>query len=239
MHIEGFEIADRFCGPPRSGNGGYTCGRIAKHLSGTVSVRLKAPPPLHTELRLESSENEARLFHGSTLIGEARRAQLELQPPSSPTFEQAQEAAQFFAGFKLHDFPGCFVCGPERRQEDGLRIFPGPMENTSTIAAPWTPSAALADEAGGIKSEFLWSALDCTGAFTLPPLPEGVVIVLGELTVSIVDTVKLGDQCIVIGWPLGSEGRKHLAGTAIYAPQNRLVALGRAVWLEVSSSIWT
>ena len=238
MQIEHFQIADRFCGPPRSGNGGYTCGRIAKHLSGDVSVRLKAPPPLHTELRLESSENRAQLFHGSTLIGEARSVQLELQPPPSPTFGQAKKAAQLFSGFKLHPFPGCFVCGTDRQQADGLRIFPGLLENSSTIAAPWMPSASLANEAGEIKSEFLWSALDCTGAFTLSPLPEGVTTVLGELTVSILDTVKIGEQCIVIGWPLGSQGRKHLAGTAIYAPENRLVALAQAVWLEVSATLW-
>lgn len=143
-----------------------------------------------------------------------------------------------FSGFRLHPFPGCFVCGTDRLQDDGLRIFPGAIENTSTIAAPWIPTASLADEAGDIKSEFLWSALDCTGAFTLPPLPEGVTTVLGELTVSIVDTVTVGEQCVVIGWPLGSEGRKHMAGTAIYAPDNRLIALSRAVWLEVSASGW-
>ena len=238
MHIEHFEIAERFRGPPRSGNGGYACGRIAKNLRGTVAVRLKAPPPLGTELRLESTDDEARLFRDSTLIGEARRTQLDLQPPSSPTYEQAEVAAQLFRWFKSHRFPGCFVCGPERQQADGLRLFPGPLEGTSTIAAPWAPSTSLADEAGRIKSEFLWSALDCTGAFTLFPLPEDVSIVLGELAAYIVGSVKPGDRCVVIGWPLGGEGRKHLAGTAIYSPENRLVAVGRAVWLEVSSSAW-
>ena len=98
--------------------------------------------------------------------------------------------------------------------------------------------AEKVNEAGDIKPEFLWSALDCTGAFTLSPLPEGVATVLGELTVSILDSVKIDEQCIVIGWPLGSQGRKHLAGTAIYAPENRLVALAQAVWLEVSATLW-
>jgi hypothetical protein len=124
------------------------------------------------------------------------------------------------------------------QQDDGLRIFPGAMENTSTIAAPWIPTASLAGESGVIKSEFLWSALDCTGAFTLAPLPKGITTVLGELTVYIVDTLKFGEQCVVISWPLGSEGRKHYAGTAIYDPDNRLIALSRTVWLEVSASIW-
>jgi len=41
VNTEDLEIAERFCGPPNSGNGGYVCGRIAKNLSGTVSVCLK------------------------------------------------------------------------------------------------------------------------------------------------------------------------------------------------------
>ena len=51
MKREYLEIAERFCGPPNSGNGGYVCGLLAKHLTGTVTVRLKAPPPLKTKLR--------------------------------------------------------------------------------------------------------------------------------------------------------------------------------------------
>ena len=239
MQIEHFQIADRFCGPPRSGNGGYTCGRIAKHLPGAVSVRLKAPPPLQVDLRLESSDTEAQLFHESKLIGQAQLAELDLQIPTCPTFVQAQASSKLFSGFKLHSFPSCFVCGPERLQEDGLRIFPGLLENSTTIAATWVPSASLSDEAGNIKPEFLWSALDCTGAFTIAALPEALTTVLGELTVFIVDTLKLGEQCVVIGWPLGSQGCKHLAGTAIYAPDNRLVAFSRAVWMEVSSTVWS
>lgn len=239
MHVERFEIAYRFCGPPRSGNGGYTCGRVAKHLQGTAAVRLKAPPPLNAELRLESTEEEARLFHETTLVAEARRSQLSVQPPPGPSYEEAEEAAQSFIGFKSHRFPGCFVCGPERTQNDGLCIFPGPLNNTSTIAAPWTPDASLADESGNLRPEFLWAALDCTGAFTSFPLPDGVAIVLGELAASILGVVKPGDRCVVLGWPLGVEGRKRLAGTAIYAPNNRLVALARAVWIEVPSSTWS
>ena len=43
MQTEHVVIAARFCGPPNAGNGGYVCGRIARHLRGTVAVRLTAP----------------------------------------------------------------------------------------------------------------------------------------------------------------------------------------------------
>ena len=43
------------------------------------------------------------------------------------------------------------------------------------------------------------------------PLPEGVAIVLGELCAAIVAGLAPGEPCVVIGWPLGVEGRKRLA----------------------------
>jgi hypothetical protein len=238
MQIDRFQIAERFRGPPRSGNGGYVCGRIAKHLSGTVSARLKAPPPLDTEVRLESSAGYARLFDGDILIGEARTSVLEMQVPSPPSYGQAQEASASFLGFKTHTFPGCFVCGPAREPMDGLRIFPGQVAGTPTIAAPWTPDRSLADEAGILRSEFLWSALDCTGGFAVLPLPEGLAIVLGELCTSIVGTIQVGERCVVTGWPLGTEGRKRFAGSAVYNARSQLIAQARAVWFEVPLSTW-
>lgn len=239
MRIERFSISDRFCGPPRSGNGGYVCARIAKHLEGPVAVRLKTPPPLNAALRLESSEEVAHLFQDAVLIGEARRTQLDLQEPPCPTFEQAEQSATAFLGFKNHAFPRCFVCGPDRQPTDGLRIFPGPLASSSTIAAPWITDNSIADENGIVKSEFLWAALDCTGGFAVLPLPAGVAIVLGELCASFAGTIDCGERCVVMGWPLGVQGRKRLAGSAVYTEGGRLVAKARAVWVEVPLSAWS
>jgi hypothetical protein len=237
-HIEHFQIADRFHGPPRSGNGGYTCGRVAKHLTGVVSARLKMPPPLDTQLRLETDANEARLLDGTTLVAQAKQSSLELSAPPCPSFAEAEQASKSYIGFRLHTFPGCFVCGPQRAPHDGLRIFPGPLKDSSTIAAPWIPDASLADDSGRLRSEFLWASLDCAGAFVHFPLPEGLAIVLGELTAAIEGDVRPGERCIVMAWPLGVDGRKRYSGTAVYAPDNRLVALARATWIEVPSDTW-
>jgi hypothetical protein len=239
LHIEQFTIAERFCGPPRSGNGGYVCGRIARHLPGTVAVRLKAPPPLNIGLRLETAGEEARLFHDTTLIGEGRRGQLDLKIAAAPTLEQARLATRSFLGFKTHPFPGCFVCGTARNPQDGLRIFPGAVNGSSTIAAPWTPDASLADEWGMVKSEFLWSALDCTGGFAAFPPPDGSAFVLGELCVSITGEIRAGDTTVMAGWPLGVDGRKRFVGSAVYSSEGRTIAFARAVWIEVPLSAWS
>ncbi len=238
MSIELFEIESRFCGPPRSGNGGYVCGRIAKHLSGPVAVRLKVAPPLGTPLRLESTDAQAQLFHDAILVGEAKRAPLELDTPKSPPFAEAESATRSFLGFTQHAFPRCFVCGPERQPTDGLRIFPGRVGSSTVLAAPWQPDASLGDKSGKVGSEFIWAALDCTGGFAVLPLPEGAAIVLGELCASVVGDVVPGERYVVAGWPLGSEGRKRFAGSAVFAENGSLVAKARAVWIEVPATAW-
>jgi hypothetical protein len=239
MRIEQFEIAERFCGPPRSGNGGYVCGRLARHLPGAVAARLKAPPPLNTALRLESSADQARLFHGDALLGEARTAPLDIDVPPCPSFPAAERAAKSYAGFAKHPFPRCFVCGPERAPNDGLRVFPGALDASATLAAPWIPDASLADESGAIRPEFLWSVLDCAGGLAYFPLADGVAIVLGELAAAIHAGLRAGDRCVVLGWAIRAEGRKRLAGSAIYAPDGRLAAVAHAVWVEVPASVWS
>lgn len=239
MQVETFEIAERFRGPPRSGNGGYVCGRIARHLQGTVAVRLKAPPPLNTGLRLESTDTGARLLNGTTLIGEAKPALLTLEPPPGPSFDAAVHASQGFLGYTAHPFPGCFVCGTGRQPADGLCLFPGPVDQSTLIAAPWIPDASLAGDTGTVRSEFIWSALDCPGAFAvMPALPDGIAVVLGELCVSLVTALAIGEHAVVTGWPIGVDGRKHLAGSAVHGADGRLVAMARAVWIEVPANAW-
>lgn len=233
MRSETLVIRSRFCGPPRSANGGYVCGRIAKYLPGAASVRLKAPPPIEVELRVESTDEEAHLFHESTLIGEAKRAKLDLVPPAAPSYAEAEKASKSYIGFTNHAFPRCFVCGPQRAPADGMRIFPGVFEERSLVAAPWIPDRSLAGDSQEVDSEFIWSALDCSGGFSVLPVPEGKAILLGELCVRIDGVVAPGERCVVVGWSLGIDGRKRFAGSAIYSEVGKPVAVARATWIEI------
>ena len=236
MNLQTVVISRRFCGPPQSGNGGYVCGRVAKHLTGPAVVRLKAPPPLETVLESSVVDGVVKLLHGSTVIAEGRATELDLVPPPTPSFEEAKEAAKSCAGFTRHAFPRCFVCGPERAVGDGMRIFPGSIESRSIVAAPWIPDASLAQSLHQVETEFLWAALDCTSAFAVLPIPEGKAIVLGELCARIDGSVASGEKCTVIGWPLQFDGRKRFAGSAIFSESGRPVAIGRATWIEVPLS---
>ena len=230
-------IDHRFRGPPRSGNGGYTCGLLAAALGGPACVRLRRPPPLERALLITLEEGQVRLLDGEEVVAEGRLAPLELEVPEPPSFADAVAAAGHYVGRHGHAFPECFVCGPRRRPGDGLRIFAGAAAGP-VLAAPWVPDASLADEDGRIRLEFLWAALDCPGAFAVLPLPPGVTVVLGELCAEVQDGLTPGEPCVVQGWPLGAEGRKRYAGTSVHTARGRLVARARATWIEVPLADW-
>lgn len=238
MTSDSLQIADRFCGPPNSGNGGYVCGLLARHLPGTVTARLKVPPPLNTALRREWDAESARLFHGATLVAEARRSELRLEAPTCPTLAQAEAAAAHYPGFKQHLFPRCFVCGPDRAAGDGLRIFAGPLHGQALHAAPWIPDDSLTDGHGQVAAEFIWAALDCPSGFAVLPVPDGLAIVLGELCASITASLSVGEPTVVSSWRIAHEGRRRISGTAIHRTDGALVAVARAVWIEVPHKPW-
>ena len=228
-------IPRRFNGPPRSGNGGYVCGRLASYLSGPVSVRLRAPPPLERDLKVDAGDGGVCLFDGETLVAQARLAALEIAVPSTPTFAQAESASKSYAGFTRHLLPTCFVCGPQRAPGDGMRIFPGPLPDSSVLAAPWVPHASLADSSGQVLPEFMWAALDCAGAFAVRS-PEDGLVLLGELCARLDGKVACGERCVVVAWALGTEGRKHFAGTAVLSASGIAVAAAKATWITVPAS---
>jgi hypothetical protein len=229
-------ISSRFCGPPNSGNGGYVCGRVAAAIEGAASVRLTAPTPLETELRIETSNGAAKLLHGSSVIAEAKAAAIQLAPPRVPSYAQAESSAGRYLGFTRHPFPRCFVCGPERRAGDGLRIFPGSLDANGVVAGPWIPDRSLANDSDVIGHEFLWAALDCTSGFSVLPIPEGKAVVLGELSARIDGNVAPEDKCVVVGWPLRIEGRKRFSAAAVLRDSGELLAIGCATWIEVAAS---
>ncbi|HKS58268.1 MAG TPA: hypothetical protein VJS12_23430 [Steroidobacteraceae bacterium] len=233
MIVETFSIERRFRGPAQSGNGGYVCGRIARHVPGTATVRLAMPPPLETPLEVDVTDGVVRLMSGTTLVGEGRVAELDIAVPAPVSLAAATESAKHYHGFDTHTFPNCFVCGPHRKPGDGLRIFAGEVPGREIVAAPWVVDASLGSPTA---NEFLWAALDCPSGFALWSPREGTTVVLGQLTGSIRGQVRPGDQCVAMGWPLQVEGRKRFAGSAVYSASGDLVAFARAIWIEVPAS---
>lgn len=224
-------IEPRFCGPPDSGNGGYVCGMLAGFLQGTVEVMLRKPPPLSKPLQVIAEGEKARLMDNDILIAEATSAALALDAPASPGFNTASEATKQYKGFNKHVFPTCFVCGPERKEHDGLRIFAGRVSGKDIVAAPWIPDASLANESGVVRDEFHWAALDCPGYFATTDTMRKSV--LGKMTAQILVPVRVNEKCVIVGWRIKDEGRKHFTGTAIYAENKTLSAIAHGIWIDI------
>jgi hypothetical protein len=225
-------IAQRYCGPPETGNGGYVCGLLAEFIDGPALMRLQEPTPLDVAMEVRQVQGGVELVRGATVIATARRSEVALAVPRAPDYAQAEAAARDYRGFKSHPFPHCFVCGPHRKADDGLRIFPGRLAATGLVASPWVPDASLADGAGLVRREILWAALDCPGAFSFE-VADGTPVLLGELAASISGRVRVGERCVVIGWELTRDGRRHYTGTALFSESGEIRGLARATWFEI------
>ncbi len=226
-----FVIAHRYRGPALSGNGGYVCGVVAGALAGPAEVTLHAPPPLETPLQLLATDSTAQLLHDEVIIATARSCVVEVEPRSPVSLREAEAASVDYDGFRSHRYPECFVCGTHRARGDGLRIYPGPTGQSESVASVWIPDSRDADADGRAREEFVWAALDCPGYYGLriPDLPA----LLGRMAAHILQRPAAGDPCVVMGWKLGQDGRKHFAASALYSAAGNLLGIATATWIEL------
>ena len=234
-------IEPRFNGPPDSANGGYTCGLLAREIDGAAEVSLRAPPPIDRELVVDGG----RLLAGETVVAEGGAVGPDrfVEPPApvSPDDARAAEMRSTYLDASTHPFPTCFVCGPLRDDGDGLRIFPGWIEERGLFASTWTPSESVVDGGDGeIPEEIVWAALDCpTSAPGMnAPGPDGRVlpIVLARLAVDVRGPVEPGAEHVITSWEIGRDGRKREAGAALYGADGELRAMARALWIELRAA---
>jgi hypothetical protein len=234
-------IPARFNGPPDSSNGGYTCGLVARALGASVAeVALRRPPPLDQPLavqrgRPDAGEGSVRLLDGDAVVAEGRALPaLDVEVPRAVSPEAAADAARRFPWFDEHAFPTCFVCGPKRAEGDGLHIFAGPVSDGDLYACPWTPASEWA-AGGSVTSEVVWAALDCPSAVPAAALvgEAAPTAVLASLAASLDRPVTVGEPHVVVSWPVGREGRKRTAASAVLDAGGVVRARARALWIEL------
>ena len=234
-------INAHFNGPDDSGNGGYCCGRFAHSLNcdplQAVEVTLRKPPPLDTAMQAVTIDDGIEIREGDRLIATARPSAIDFEALRAPDLALAKQAESRYFGLVHHPFPNCFVCGPQRHQHDGLRLFPGildPDSNASNaVACHWQPFAALADSDGFVRPEFIWAALDCptySGAFA--GWDKAPTAVLGRQTLHKLQQQLPWDETYLIqSWQLDSDGRKHTSAGALYTEYGDCLALCKATWI--------
>jgi len=221
-------IDRRYRGPNSSGNGGYATGLVGREFEGPAEVQLRLPPPLDRNLELRPDGDAIGAWDGDAMVALGRPAELALDVPNPPSLDIARAAAK---PFEPHPFPECFVCGPHRSADDGLRIFPGPIDGDAEFfATPWTPHPSLPNKEGVLAPEIVWGALDCpTSCATRPGHPA----VVASLTVDIRRPVSVGETVTVSAWPLEVDGRKRWGAAALHSAEGELLACSKGLWVEL------
>ncbi|MGA8246693.1 MAG: hypothetical protein WB797_07305, partial [Nocardioides sp.] len=119
-------VPSRFCGPPSSGNGGWSAGALAAHAGDdcpedharawpVVSVSLHAPPPLDVPMPVARAADGGVIasYDGRPVLTAARTHDEVLDvAPVGP--DEARAAQASYAGLGSHPFPTCFSCGTAR-----------------------------------------------------------------------------------------------------------------------------
>ena len=232
------------------GNGGYVAGRLAELLcegpdplmpADVVELTLRAPVPLDTPMTVTRSGRSLSIHHGDTLIAMGAAAEQEpLDIPQAPSFDGALALQPTSASFRrtfnpmlneerIGAHPICFCCGADIEPGAGLHVYSAPVPGTNTmVAAAWQCPPAYGVD-GFLPPNVIWTALDCPGQFAWYE-ETGAGALLGRITGRILGLVAADERCVVIGWTMGVDGRKMLAGTALFDSTGDLRAYAKAVW---------
>lgn len=233
-------VEARYAGPPNMGHGGYVAGKLVDLVGGArsrpVQVTLRRPVPLDDGLEVVAADASVELRRDGETIAEAIPADdatvittLDVPPP--PTVETARAAAAdspslYDDGRGVH--PICFGCGNRRDDDEGLRVFAGPIvvDGHRQVAGVWQPGTADRTSDG-----WLLAALDCPGAFAF--IAEGTRAgLLGRIVFQRLDERPIDPAAdhVVTGWQIGVDGRKMFAGTALFDDAGRCLAAAKATW---------
>jgi hypothetical protein len=243
--IDRLIIPSIFVGPPKIANGGYVCGLMANFIDGPADVLIKMPTPVDHEMQVVKLEDGTYyLMDGEKVVVQAKAASLDLDVPKPPTYEMAVEAAKTSIALKDSPYPGwktlgihpfCFCCGADISETKGLKIHPGRINGSEIVAAPWIPAPELGNENGYVRQEFIWTALDCPGAFAFLELTDHRPGMSGRLVGKIDLPLIVGEPCVIIAWPVAIDGKKLFAGTAIFNAQGLKVGHVLATWIGLPS----
>ncbi len=246
-------VPPRFCGPSGSGNGGWTAGLLAGTLDGAgpenrsdswppIEVTLRQPPPLDVPLLISQEGTAASATLDGVVVATAHASDAVLSEVAAVSAEEARAAEAAYAGHTFHPFPSCFVCGTNREEGDGLRIFPGVVRD-GLLAATWHPHSSLtghsptgADQNPRASLAATWAALDCIGGWA-GDLTERLMV-LGRMSARIDTLPVIGEAHVVVGTSRGVEGRKTFTASTLYDCDQRVVATAQHIWIAVDPALF-
>ena len=256
-------VPSRFCGPPSSGNGGWSAGSMAPHAGAdrphdhtgpwpAITVSLLAPPPLEVAMTVTPDDDRVVAAYDGRPVLSARcvgHAVADVEPVAP---EEARAAEASYAGLTSHPFPTCFSCGTGREPGDGLRIFPGrvadvPAEDgapsRTRVAATWTPDPTVAEDFHAYADPHpraslpvTWAALDCVGGWA-GDLEERLMV-LARMTARLDSLPAIGEEHVLVGMGRGRDGRKTWTSSTLYDAGGRVVASAEHLWIAVDPAVF-
>jgi hypothetical protein len=250
----GILVPRRFCGPPSSGNGGWSAGALACVAAGpadhsdpwpAVTVQLHRPPPLDTELPVGVEDGWTVASYGGSTVARARIADGALTEVPPVDAASAADSSAGYRGHVTHPFPTCFSCGTGREEGDGLRIFPGDVadDELGRVAATWTPHPSVAEDWHAYQEPVrdaslpvTWAALDCVGGWSTDI--EERAMVLGTITLRLDALPRIGEEHVLVGAARGREGRKTFTAATLYDSAGSVVATAEHVWITVDPALF-
>ncbi|MGW2558073.1 hotdog fold domain-containing protein [Streptomyces sp. NPDC001514] len=228
-------VPELYVGYPGVAFGGYVAGVLAER-SGAKSVRVdfRGPVPVEVPVRIaETAHGGVELGEGERPLATARPAELPLDAPEAPSWDEAVAAAEAFRAAPPEGLVDCFGCGLDRTPERGLRQHCTPVPGRGLVASAWVPSPALADPDGLLPAELVWGALDCPGNWAGRMLgSQRPGAVTAALTGTVLRPVRTGEPYISYAWLRSESGRKHSMGVALATVGGELCALAEALWLD-------
>ncbi|WP_128429747.1 hotdog fold domain-containing protein [Streptomyces cyaneus] len=227
-------VPELYAGYPQVAFGGYVAGVLAER-SGAQAVRVdfRGPVPVETPVRIaETAGGGVELGAAERPLATARPAELLLDAPAAPSWDEAAAAAERFRAAPPSGVVDCFGCGL-RAADRGLRVHGTPVPDLGLVASAWIPSRAFADPDGLLPPPLVWGALDCPGHWAgrfLGTQQPGAVT--ASLTGTILRPVAAGEPYISYAWLLSESGRKHMMGVALATAEGELCAVSESLWID-------
>lgn len=224
----------RFEGPTGSGQGGWTAQRLQQAIGQPVTVAIRRPIPLETDLRVVQVASSWELVDP-----EEPDAPFLIATPwdqlcastDAVTIDAAAEASTRFPVLDDHPVPRCFSCG---LKPDSMRVHTGPLGDGRWANAWTVPEWVTATD--GSDQAVLWAAMDCAQGFYAGNADDRQDCLTVQLAVDQLAPVKPGVTYAVVAWqgtyPRARDGRKRGAGGAVFADDGTCVARSTSFWIS-------
>lgn len=224
-------IERRFQGVAGRGQGGYSAGLLAEHLSGQVSATFHAPIPLDAPLAIEPVGSGWRLMDDQTLVLRAKPSDRPIRRPEPAGLEQARKARSRSPVRTFDVLPDCFSCGT---RAGSMELHAGPLDDRAEYATSWAPPDWSADGEGLVRPRFIWAALDCPAGWKAGTDGTGFrAAVTGEMWAQIHRPVPAEGTYAIVAWSDPWKGRMVQAGTALFDASGACLAESESMWIAV------